>query len=93
LAKNGKPFGVCWNCSGKGHVSSQLPSLSTSSNSKLDKRKSPKKDDKHDKHPSGRFDNSANATVASEEDGVWSAFKLTDLHDNNVSPTECQESL
>ena len=30
LAKNGKPFGVCWNCSGKGHVSSQCPSPSTS---------------------------------------------------------------
>jgi hypothetical protein len=85
LAKNGKSFGVCWNCSGKGHVSSKFPSPSTSSNSRLDKKKLPKKDDKHNKHPSGRSDNSANAAVASEEDGVWSAFKLTDLYDNDVS--------
>ena len=43
MAKNEKPFGVCWNCSGKGHVSSQFPSPSTSSNSKLDKRSHPRR--------------------------------------------------
>ena len=90
MAKSGKPFSVCWNCSGKGHVSSQCPSPSTSLNGRSDKGKSPKKDDKH---PSGGSDNSTNDAVSSEVDGIWSAFEPADLYDNDVSPAECRESL
>ena len=57
-------FGVCWNCGGKGHVSSQCPSLSTSLNGRSNIGKSPKESDKHYKCLSGRSDNSANATVS-----------------------------
>ena len=53
-------FGVCWNCGGKGDVSSQCPSLSTSLNGRSNIGKSPKESDKHYKYLSGRSDNSAN---------------------------------
>jgi hypothetical protein len=63
-AKNGKPYSIYWNCRGKGHIQNQCPSLS---NSGLEKGKSSFLDDKH---PSGGSSNSANAIMASEEDGV-----------------------
>ena len=86
-------FGVCWNCGGKGDVSSQCPSLSTSLNGRSNIGKSPKESDKHYKCLSGRSDNSANAAIASEVDGVWFAFEPANLCNNAVSPADSVESL
>jgi len=39
LARNGKPFGVCWNCGGKGHLAKDCPSPEQASYGELDKGK------------------------------------------------------
>ena len=86
LARNGKPFGVCWNCGGKRHLSKDCPSPPQGSTSSPDKGK--KKDD--GSRPSS---GSINAAVSSEEDGVWSAFDPADLFDDNggvpVAKSQC----
>jgi hypothetical protein len=78
LARNGKPFGVCWNCGGKGHLSKDCPSPLQGDASALDKGKG-----KEDSScPSGSL---VNAAVSCEEDRVWSAFDPADLFDDDVS--------
>jgi len=39
LARNGKPFGTCWNCGGKGHLSKDCPSPSQGALSSAEKGK------------------------------------------------------
>lgn len=78
LAKNGKPYGVCWNCGGKGHVKDKCPSPAIDGDGKKDKEKSSKGKDKGG--------DSANAVTASEDDGVWSVITSNeDLLDDDIS--------
>ena len=59
LAQNGKPFGTCWNCGGKGHLSKDCPSPPQGASSSAEKGK---KKDEGNCPVSG----SANAAVTSE---------------------------
>ena len=81
LARNGKPFGTCWNCGRKGHLLKDCPSPPQGATGSLDKGK--KKDEVS--RPSG---GSANTALSSEEDGVGSAFDPADLFDDDVSITD-----
>ena len=83
--KNGKPFGVCWTCGGKGHFSRDCPSpLQPGESPEKGKRKL---EDNHS--PSG----SANAIAPSEEDGMWSTANLSDLFDDDLTNVHASNQL
>jgi hypothetical protein len=86
LAKNGKPYGVCWNCGGKGHVSKDCPSPPSTSAGSSDKGK--KRSDENRSH-----NGSANVAILSEEDGAWSTASLSDLFEDSSTDTDSVESL
>jgi hypothetical protein len=76
LARNGKPFGVCWNCGGKGHLAKDCPSPEQASTGSSDKGKNKSEDNRS---PSG----SANVAAPTDLDGAWSTASLSDLFDDD----------
>jgi hypothetical protein len=77
MAKNGKPFGVCWTCGGKGHASRDCPSPPQPGGSP-DKGKRKFEDSRS---PS----RSANAIAPFEGDGTWSTANLSDLFNDDLT--------
>ena len=77
MAKNGKLFGVCWTCGGKGHVLRDYPSpLQPGSSPDKGRRKL---DDNCS--PSG----SVNVTAPSVEDGALSTASFSDLFADDLT--------
>jgi gag-polypeptide of LTR copia-type/Zinc knuckle len=87
LARNGKPFGVCWNCGGKGHLAKDCPSPEQGSAGSSDRGK---KKSEENCLPGG----SANVATPTDLDGAWSTASLSDLfNDDDVTDMDSVNSV